>query len=98
MLLHEIFRRPNNGTPVDVEYEYYQDGEDGEYHNVIIEMVVTSHSDPYSTGDSPTEYDAEPTGVAYFKDSRQPFDIKLVPEESWKWIDEQAIEKVSRGL
>ena len=103
-LFEAIGRRPT-AVPVDVHYEFCEDttGEDGslvdsEYHDVVIEYTVTTHRDPFATGDSPTEYEADPTGVAYYKATNMPFDIKRIPAEDWESLDQQAIERSRNSL
>lgn len=80
---------------VEYEMEYATPEGDVDYKMVEITGTVTETTDAYGTGDSPTDYEVNVESVTDME-SGQPVQRNAIPPEGWKWIEQQAIEKVNR--
>ncbi len=94
MKLQELYEAPSVSVTVEYEWEDPK-SEEGESHMINVECKVTTSRDPYGTGDSPTEHEVE-FKSATFKDTGKPFNVDLIPEKDWEWIDDKAIRAATR--
>lgn len=97
MRIRDVLAESLNRTPVSVQYDFEPTNTDEyESHVITITGDVITIRDAYGTGDSPTEYEFDVKNAVY-AETGQPFDIKLIPDDAWEWIDNTAIEKAQRA-
>lgn len=100
MKVSDLFERHySDGYPVSVEYELEYTTPDGDvdYKMVEVSGEVLVTPDAYGTGDSPTDYEFNVEEVVDTETGSK-IDPKAIPEDGWKWIENQAIEKVQRHM
>ena len=91
MKLKDLFESIDR-IPVTVEYEWEDPAMEHQPRWVEVDCVVTVTTDPYATGDSPTEKYVD-IKSATLKDTGKPFDLNQLNKSSLDWIEQQAADK-----